>query len=174
MVWHLCLAVQHMTYLSCCSHHWWNIPQCADIHCLSSISVQQTSVNVNECHFFLHGWIQLHTCFIHISVSDAILSGCTSVVMQQNAMEYWQEGSTSTAIPPLSPSAAAPLREWWLTGIGFPERLWMPHLWRHSVQGWLCLWAAWSSGRWPCPWQGAWDPFQSISFYDSMKTCLLY
>ena len=26
---------------------------CAHIHCLVSINVQQVSVNVNECHFFL-------------------------------------------------------------------------------------------------------------------------
>ena len=35
-----------------------------------------------------------------------------------------------------------------------PERLWMPHPWRHSKLGWMWLWAAWSSGWRLCPWQG--------------------
>ena len=39
---------------------------------------------------------------------------------------------------------------------GCPERLWMPHPWRHSRPGWMGPWAAWSSikcgGWWPCLW----------------------
>jgi len=50
----------------------------------------------------------------------------------------------------------------------------MPHPWRHSRPGWMCLWAAWSSGWRPCPWQGGLNlddhcgPFQPRPFYDSM------
>ena len=45
-------------------------------------------------------------------------------------------------------------RGWWCTGTDCPERLWMPHSWRHSRQGWLCLWTAWWQR---CPWQGGWN-----------------
>ena len=42
-----------------------------------------------------------------------------------------------------------------------PERLWMPHPWRHSRPGWMGPWAAWSGikcgGWWPCLWQGGWS-----------------
>jgi len=44
-----------------------------------------------------------HLCFVHTSMSDAVLSGCPllpSVIWQQNVSGYWQEGSTSTTIPP--------------------------------------------------------------------------
>ena len=40
---------------------------------------------------------------------------------------------------------------------GFPESLWMPHPWQCSRPGWMGLWATWSSGRCPCPWQGGWN-----------------
>ena len=38
----------------------------------------------------------------------------------------------------------------WHTGTGCPRRLWMPHPWKHLKPGWMWLWAAWSSGCWPC------------------------
>ena len=41
-------------------------------------------------------------------------------------------------------------RGWWSTGTGCPRRVWMPHPWGHSRPGWMWLWAAWSSGWWPC------------------------
>jgi len=52
-------------------------------------------------------------------------------------------------------------RSWtqWSLGVYYswhscPEKLWMPHSWRHSRPGWMGPWAAWA-GRWqPCPWQG--------------------
>ena len=44
------------------------------------------------------------TPFLHTHVSDAILSDCSSVKWQQNVMEYWWGGSTSTAIPQMSES----------------------------------------------------------------------
>ena len=39
----------------------------------------------------------------------------------------------------------------------FPERLWMPHPWKCLRPGWMGLWATWSSGGCPCPWQGGWN-----------------
>ena len=33
----------------------------------------------------------------------------------------------------------------------------MPHPWECSRPGWMRLWATWSSGRCPCPWQGRWN-----------------
>ena len=46
---------------------------------------------------------------------------------------------------------------WWGTGTGCPEKLWMPPPWACSSPGWTGLWATWSSGRCPCPWQGGWN-----------------
>ena len=37
------------------------LPQCAHVHCLVSIKVQQVLINVSGCHFFPHGRIQFHT-----------------------------------------------------------------------------------------------------------------
>ena len=83
-------------------------PHCANIHCLVSV---KRSASVNECHwmqFFPHGGIQLHTfasyalpCQTPFSQTAPLLS---SVARQQNLTEYWREGSTSTAIPPISAS----------------------------------------------------------------------
>jgi len=38
-----------------------------------------------------------------------------------------------------------------------PEKLWMPHPWRHSVPGWMEPYAAWASSWQPCPWQKSWN-----------------
>ena len=45
----------------------------------------------------------------------------------------------------------------WGTGTGCPERLWLPLPWQCSRPGWMGLWATWSGGRCPCPWQGGWN-----------------
>ena len=45
---------------------------------------------------------------------------------------------------------------WRNTATGCPERWSMPHPWEHSGPGWMELWATWSGGRGPCPWQGGW------------------
>lgn len=44
------------------------------------------------------------------------------------------------------------LRDWWGTGKGCPERLWIVHPWRHLRQGWMRLWTIWSS-TWFSSWQ---------------------
>ena len=45
------------------------------------------------------------------------------------------------------------LRHWH----GLPRKLWLPPPWQCSRPGWMGLWAAWSSGRCPCSWQGGWN-----------------
>ena len=35
-----------------------------------------------------------------------------------------------------------------------PEKLRVPHPWRHSRPGWMVSWAAWADGGQPCPRQG--------------------
>ena len=72
----------------------------------------------------------------------------------------------------------------WGTGTGSPEKLWLPRPWKCSGLGWMGLWATWSSGRCPCPWQGLgtrWSlkslPTQPIlwfydfSFYSAYWNC---
>jgi len=44
----------------------------------------------------------------------------------------------------------------WDTSTACPEKLWMPSPWQCSRPGSTGLWATWSSGRCPCPWQGCW------------------
>jgi hypothetical protein len=48
-----------------------------------------------------------HLCFVRTSMSDAILSHCSSaaVARQQNLTNYGREGSISTAIPQESASS---------------------------------------------------------------------
>ena len=45
----------------------------------------------------------------------------------------------------------------WGTGTGWPENLWLPSPWKCSRPGWMRLWATWSGGSCPCPWQGGWN-----------------
>ena len=75
------------------THH--PTPHCAHTHSLVSTTILQVSMNVNGCHFFLHGEIQWHTS------TSSTLSYQTdiSVTQQNNVMEYCWEGSTFTAIP---------------------------------------------------------------------------
>jgi len=54
------------------------LPNCAHMHCLVSINIQQITMNVSGCHFFPHGEIQFHSCFLCASMSGAILSDCPS------------------------------------------------------------------------------------------------
>ena len=57
-------------------------PHCAHTHCLVSINIQEVSVNDNECHFFSI-WKKSVTYlyFIHISLSDTILTDCSSAAI---------------------------------------------------------------------------------------------
>jgi len=80
-------------------------PNCAHIHCFFSINVQQWRMPVGA---FFSAWRNsVKLCFIHISMSDIFCQTAPllpSVTRQQNVMEYWWEGSASTAIPPPSAS----------------------------------------------------------------------
>ena len=49
------------------------------------------------------------------------------------------------------------LWRWWGPGPGCPETLWMPPPWKCWRTCWMGLWATWSSGKCPCPWQGGWN-----------------
>jgi len=83
-------------------------PHCAHIHCLVSINIQQASMNVSGCHFFCieelsdTPLLPAHSPVRHHSVRVPLL--LSSITWQQNVMEYWWEGSASTAIPPISAS----------------------------------------------------------------------
>jgi len=73
-------------------------------HCLVSVNVQEASMNVTGCNFFLPGGIHLHT-FVSYALPSQMpfcktASLLSSVAQQQNLTEYWREGSTSTAISP--------------------------------------------------------------------------
>ena len=46
---------------------------------------------------------------------------------------------------------------WRGTRTGCPEKLWLPPPWKCSRPGRMGLWATWSGGRCPCPWQGSWN-----------------
>ena len=107
----LCAALKHLhqqrwpTVATAETHH--PPPQCVPIHCWVSINNQQASVNVNVYHFF-------HTEEFSHPFALQVLPGQTpffqtallllSVTWQQHVMEYWREGSTSTAIPPIAAS----------------------------------------------------------------------
>jgi len=62
-------------------------------------------INVGGCHFF---WMEdsvTQLCFTRTSVSVAVVSDCPSAALCHMAtLEYWWEGSTSTAISPTSTS----------------------------------------------------------------------
>ena len=85
------------------THH--PAPHCAHIHCLVSTNIQQA----NECQWvpFFSG-IKWHPfasfaqpCWTPFCQTASLLP---SVTWQQHVMEYWWEGSTSTAKPPTSTS----------------------------------------------------------------------
>lgn len=47
---------------------------------------------------------------------------------------------------------------------GADGKLWVPHPWKCRRPGWMGLWAAWSSGICPCPWQGGLSRWSLRSF----------
>jgi len=85
-------------------------PHGAHIHSLLSIKVQQVLINVIGCWFFFSVWRNsaIYFCFICTSMSDAILSDCSSAAICHMAVtECLCGGSTSAAIPPTSTSDTA-------------------------------------------------------------------
>lgn len=90
----ICTTIWNMTYLSHRCHYCWKAP-----------SVPYFAQWVR---FFLHRGIQLHN-FASYALPCQMLFCLTtpllySVTWQQHVMEYWQEDSASTDIPPPSAS----------------------------------------------------------------------
>jgi len=84
----------------------YSLPQCANILCYVTMNIQQASVNVSGYHFIPYIGIHWHTfasytlpCQMPFCQTALLLP---SVAWQQNLTEYWWEGSTSAAIPPIS------------------------------------------------------------------------
>ena len=95
---HLEYGLSFTSLLLLLKHH--TSLHCVHIHCLVSIYVQQVSMNISGCNFS-------HMEEFHIScMLPCQTAFCQtfpllpSVAWQKkkNIMEYWQEGSTSTAI----------------------------------------------------------------------------
>ena len=88
-------------------------PHCAHIQCLVSINVQQASI-CQWIHFLFSAWrIQLDTfsaytlpCQMPFYQTAHLLP---SVSWQPNVIEYWREGSTSTAVAPTSAFYSGPM-----------------------------------------------------------------
>lgn len=75
---------------------------CACIHCFFSINIQQALININGCHFFLHGLLKFHTfatsalpCQTPLYQSAPLLQ---FVTWQQNVRECCLKDSFSIAI----------------------------------------------------------------------------
>jgi len=89
----------------------WNALTTTSLCCHPLVGLHECTASVNECQWvqlFLHGGTQFHT-FASYALSCQ-MSFCQnapllpSVNQQQNVMEYWWEGSSSTVITPTSSS----------------------------------------------------------------------
>jgi len=100
----ICMAVWNVPCLSCCCCCCWNTPppHCAHIHCLVSINVQQASTNVSGCNFFcMEEFSDVPLLYTHFHVRHpSIRLPLCCHLSHGNNMEYWWEGSPSTAIRP--------------------------------------------------------------------------
>jgi len=63
-------------------------PHCANTHCLVSVNVQQASVMSLGAIFSAWRNSITHLCFIRTSMSDAILSDCSSAVICRTATKF--------------------------------------------------------------------------------------
>ena len=77
------------------------MPHCAHRHSLVSINVQQASMNVSGCHCKLfHTEERNDIPLLHVGCHFVRLPlYCYLYTLQQNVMEYCQEGLTSAATP---------------------------------------------------------------------------
>ena len=83
------------------THH--PLPHCAHIHWL----VSTASVSVNGCHFFLHGGIQWHTCFIHTAMPDCPAAAICHMARKCNGILVGSSASIAIhQCPPLMPWAS--------------------------------------------------------------------
>jgi len=92
--------------IHCHCHHSWNTSPISSL-----CDLRKHSASLSECQwvtFFPHAGIQWHVFASSILPCQAPFCHATpllpSVSRRQNVMEYWWEGSTSTAIPPISAS----------------------------------------------------------------------
>ena len=97
-----------MTHCHCC--HCWSAPPTTS-HCTHIHGLHQHSASVDECYWlqcFSHRGIQCHTFAWYALPCQMPLCQTAplqpSVMQHQHVMEYWWEGSASTAIPPTSAS----------------------------------------------------------------------
>ena len=90
--------------MACLSHHCWNASLTSLLCSHPLFGLHKHSARVYERHFFPHGGTQWHTI-----ISNALpfqLPFCQpapllwSLTQHQHVTEYWQKGSTPTAIPP--------------------------------------------------------------------------
>ena len=92
----------------CFCFHYWNASSTTSLcsHLLFALHQCSASMNVNGCHFST--WRNSVSALCFICTCEMLIyqtaSLLPSVTQQQNEMEYWQEGSTSTSIPSTSTS----------------------------------------------------------------------
>jgi len=105
------MAIWNMTCFSCHCCHCWNAPPTTSLRSHPLFGLHTHSANINECQWvqwFLHGGIQFHSFASYaLPLQTPFCQSATllpSVTWQQNAMEYWLEGSTFTVTPPTSTS----------------------------------------------------------------------
>ena len=110
MSWLRCSSFHSMTAMHGCpecvlSLILWNAPPTTSLCSHPLVGLHECSANVDECQFFPHWGIQFHIldsytlpCQMSFCQTTPLLP---SVSHQQNVMEYWWEGSTSTAVPPI-------------------------------------------------------------------------
>ena len=76
----ICMAIWNVACLSHCCHHCWNTPSTASLCSHPLFGLCKHSASIDECQ-----WVPFfpkqknsmkHLCFISISTSDTILSGC--------------------------------------------------------------------------------------------------
>lgn len=104
----ICMAIQNVTCLLRCCCHCCSIPPTASL-CLHPLFGFNELASTEECHWmpFFSSWgtSVSHLCYKCSSMSDPFCQTAPllpAVTQQQHVVEYWQEGSTFTAIPPTS------------------------------------------------------------------------
>ena len=108
-------------------HHYLNTPTITSLCQHPLFCLQKHSGSVNEYQgvlLFLHGKIWCHNFASFTFPCQMPFCLLPTVMQQQNVMEYWWEGSVSTAIP--SPSASDTMGQHNKTG-GFTFRTTLIH-----------------------------------------------
>jgi len=94
------------------------------------------------------------TRFMHLSASFLRLKkGETDEILTFVPMISWQAHKTTMLFTShLHFTPITGQRTNWERAL-----MWVTPPWRCSRPGWMGLWATWSSGRCPCPWQRGWN-----------------